>query len=182
MPLWSEPGVFPRERTAEGHLTPLNGDKRNERTREQQSVHPFTGVVTHLLGKITRGPFAQFQYLVLDPCPFAVTGAEDEGLRDCEVAVLFYNIVEERFEELPEVPRDRARHDGVVEQRFHHVHCQKEMGICCDAELCQIGIALIVEVKDLFDSFYDRQGTWVAHVMVDGGSQYGWSFVATMNA
>ena len=89
LPLWSEPGVFPRERTGDGHLTPLKGDKGKERTREQQSVHPFTGMVTHLLGKLTRGLFAQFQYLVLDPCPFAVTRPEDEGLRGCGVSVLF---------------------------------------------------------------------------------------------
>ncbi len=71
----------------------------------------------------------------------------------------------------------RTRRDSVVEQRLEHVNWPEGRAICCDADLSRIGIVLVVEVKDLFDSFYDREGTWVTHG--DGEIQER-SFVATM--
>lgn len=60
------------------------------------------------------------------------------------------------FEKIPDALRDRTRRYSVVEQRLEHGNCQETV-FCCDAKFCRMGIVIVVEVKNLFDSFYNRQ-------------------------
>lgn len=55
----------------------------------------------------------------------------------------------------------------MVKQCLEDAGCQ-EMGVCHEAEFCQVGILNSVEVNDFFDSMYNWQGTYVS-THDDGG-------------